>query len=77
MATHSSALEMILAENLSLCDNEDISPEKVFSSHDVEMTKHLKIRSPGVYYFIGVTMAGKTTLLAKILLHRQYITRRR
>ena len=32
MATHSSALEMILAENLSLCDDEDISPEK-FSLH--------------------------------------------
>ena len=35
----------------------------------MKMTKSLKIRSPGVYYFIGGTMAGKTTLLAKILLH--------
>ena len=61
---------MILAENLSLCDDEDISPETFFSSHDVEMMKPLKIRPPGVYYFIGGTMAGKTTFLAKILLHR-------
>ena len=37
------------------------------------MTKPLKIRSPGVYYFIEGTMAGKTTLLAKILLHRHNI----
>ena len=73
MATHSSALEMILAENLSLCNDEDISPEKFFSSYDVEMTKPLKIRSPGVYYFIGGTMAGKTTLLTKIILHRHNI----
>ena len=42
MATHSSALEMVLAENLSLCDDEDISPEKFLSSHDVEMTNSLK-----------------------------------
>ena len=38
MATHSSALEKILAENLSLCDEKDISPgKKIFASHDVEM----------------------------------------
>ena len=61
MAIHSTALEMILAENLSVCDDEDISPEKFFSSHDVEVTKPFKIRSPGVYYFIGGTMASKTT----------------
>ena len=73
MTTHSSALEMILAENLSLWDDEDISPEKFSSSHDVEITKPFKIRSPGVYYVIGGTMAGKTTLLAKILLHRHNI----
>ena len=28
MTTHSSALEMILAENLSLYDDKDVSPEK-------------------------------------------------
>ena len=73
MTTHSSALEMILAENLSLYDDKDVSPENFFYSHDVKMVKSLKIRSPGVYYFIGSTMAGKTTLLAKILLHRHNI----
>ena len=73
MTTHSSALEMILAENLSLYNDKDVSPENVFSSHDVKMMKSLKIRSPGVYYFIGGTMADKTTLLAKILLHRHNI----
>ena len=73
MTTHSSALEIILAENLSLYDDKDVSPEIFFSSHDVKMIKSLKIRSPGVYYFIGGTMVGKTTLLAKILLHRHNI----
>ena len=33
MTTHSSALEMILAENLSLYDNKDISPEIFFTRH--------------------------------------------
>ena len=68
ITTHSSDLEMILAEKLSLC-NEEISPESVFL-----VTWH-RIRSPGVYYLMGGTMTGKTTLLAKILLHRDKLTR--
>ena len=32
MTTHSSALEMILAENLSLYDDKDVSP-KIFPIH--------------------------------------------
>ena len=69
MTTHSSALEMILAENLSLYDDKDVSPETFFSSHDEKMTKSLKIRSPGVYYFIGGTMEGKTTLLWRCIIY--------
>ena len=42
MTIYSTALEMILAENLSVCDDEDISPENFFSSHDVEVTKPLR-----------------------------------